>query len=181
MRLIQSTSMALTLLCVVMLIDAQTQQHKLILLLQTESKREREKKRQLFGKYIALYNEHLEIPSRRAARREGGKNLPALIVCVGLGGLHDRQGFLCPGHYSIKEEPGLEDWPQHCRYRRSQGTHLSSVSNTPETSWGQTQCKSLTPHTHHYQDRRTCTIFSSQIKTFFKKVVCLGSKQEDTG
>lgn len=78
--------MALTLLCVVMLIDAQTQQHKLILLLQTESKREREKKRQLFGKYIALYNEHLEIPSHRAARREGGKNLPALILCVGLGG-----------------------------------------------------------------------------------------------
>lgn len=80
--------MALTLLCVVMLIDAQTQQHKLILLLQTESKREREgKKRQLFGKYIALYNEHLEIPSHRAARREGEKNLPALIVCVGLGAI----------------------------------------------------------------------------------------------
>lgn len=79
--------MALTLLCVVMLIDAQTQQHKLILLLQTERKRKKKKgkKRQLFGKYIALYNEHLEIPSHRAAGREGEKNLPALIVCVGLG------------------------------------------------------------------------------------------------
>lgn len=74
--------MALTLLCVVMLIGAPTQQHKLILLLQTERKRES----QLFGKYIALYDEHLEIPSGERAAGEGGReNMPALIVCVGLG------------------------------------------------------------------------------------------------
>lgn len=61
--------MGLTLLCVVMLIAAVTQQHKLILLPQTKQ----ERKRQLFGKYIELYDEHLEIPSRRAAGREGEK------------------------------------------------------------------------------------------------------------
>lgn len=35
--------------------------------------RERERKRQLFGKHIALYDEHLEIPSHRASGREGEK------------------------------------------------------------------------------------------------------------
>ncbi len=53
MCLIQGTSMALTVLCVVMLIGAQTQQHKLILLLQTES--EREKKETLWKIHSALW------------------------------------------------------------------------------------------------------------------------------
>lgn len=90
--------MVLQPLCVVILIGALVQLHKLILLPQTETTR----KKGNFGKYIVLFDEHLEIPSHRAAWREGGReNMPALIVYVGWG-LHDRQSFSCPGHYSIK-------------------------------------------------------------------------------
>ena len=61
-------------------------------------------------------------------------------------GLRDRQGFSCPGHYSIKEEPGFEDWPQRCHYGRSQQTYLNSVSNTPRDEPGSDpQRGSLTP------------------------------------
>lgn len=74
--------MVLTLFCVVMLIVKPTQQHKLILLLQTESKSES----QLFGKYIAVFDKHLEAPSEDRAAGEGGReNMPPLIECVGLG------------------------------------------------------------------------------------------------
>lgn len=76
-------------------------------------------------------------PLSQSSRAGGRENMPALIVYVGLG-LHDRHGFSCPSHYSIKEELGFEDWPQHCHYRCTMQTYLSSVSNTPEISWGQT-------------------------------------------
>lgn len=44
-------------------------------------------------------------------RRRG--NTLDLIVSVG-SVLHDGRGFLCPGHYSIKEEPAVEDGPRDC-------------------------------------------------------------------
>lgn len=87
---------------------------------------------------------------------EARENMPALIVCAGLGGLHDRQGFSSPGHYSIKEELEFDDWPQHCHYSRSQETFPSSVFNNPRGKLGSNW--SLTPHAAssipvlHYHD-----------------------------
>lgn len=75
---IQGTSRRLTILCVVMLFGAPNQQRKLILLLQTESKRES----QLFGKHIALYDEHLEIPSGKRAAGGGRQRKHASFICV---------------------------------------------------------------------------------------------------
>lgn len=74
----QGTSMRLTLLCVVTLVGAPTQWRKLILLLQTESKRES----QIFGKHIALYDEHLEIPSGKRAAGGGRQGKHARSNCA---------------------------------------------------------------------------------------------------
>lgn len=88
---------------------------------------------------------------------EGRENTPALIVCVSLGGLHDRQAFSSPGHYSIKEDLETEDWPQHRHYRTADGRHAGAQCSTPpEASRG--HYWSLTPHAAssvpgpHYHD-----------------------------
>lgn len=90
----------------------------------------------------------------KGGREVGRENTPALIVCVLARGLHDRQGFSLPGHYSIKEGPELEHRPQRCCYKRSQETNLNSVHNACRgrlgSSWSLAPSRTRSVPVPHY-------------------------------
>ena len=177
MCLIQGTSMALTLLCVVMLIGAPSQQHKLILLPQTESEREKGNSLENTSRFMMnIWKSPLTEQRRGRERKHASSN----CVCW-LGGFMMDRASRALVIIPLSRSRGFEDWPKHCHHRRSQQTYLSTVSNTPETSQGSTQRGSLTPHAapwapfqsvpHFHDHYNVLLLFVLQMWKIFKEVI----------
>lgn len=169
--------MALTLLCVVMLIGAPSQKHKLVLL----PKRAREKKATLWKTHRALWWTSGN-PLSQSSGEGGRERKHASSHCVRWLGssMMDRASralVIIP----LRRSRGFEDWPKHCHHRRSQRTYLSAVSNTPETSQGSTQRGSLTPPAapwaplqsvpHFHDHYNVLVLFVLQMWKIFEEVI----------